>query len=373
MQNILLIGTFESLTFAILLSLLKRRRSVSDLILALFFVILSLTMFLGWMENYNRSHRFAYPMFLFTASPVILLHGPALWFYIKSLTKQQFAFKPLYLLHLVPFMLMVIQHTVDFYLLSTPQKIALAVDESFMKFLSYPVFLSMVVVSPLVYFVWGLLLIKRYNERLKNYFSKVNDINLSWLRTLLMVSIAFYAAINLAFLVLIPQISFHLLQLISFSFSTLYVLFLGFYGHRQVNLFSSINPIMELDKIDHFHLAEQLSNDDELFIKQLIELMQRDRPYLNPELTLASLSKMAGKSPEYLSAILNNQLNMNFFDFINNYRVEEFKRVCRLSENRDYTIIAVAYSCGFNSKATFYRVFKNATGLTPSEYMAGLN
>jgi AraC-like DNA-binding protein len=71
---------------------------------------------------------------------------------------------------------------------------------------------------------------------------------------------------------------------------------------------------------------------------------------------------------EYLSSILNNQLNRNFFDFVNQYRVEEFKTQCLNPQNETFTLIGLAYDCGFNSKATFNRVFKNITSLTPGEY-----
>lgn len=370
MQNLLLIGTFESLTFAILLFFIKRNRVVSDALLALFFLILALTMFLVWMDDFNREHHFKYPIFLFTASPLLLLHGPALWFYIKSLTKQHFVFKKLYLLHLLPFMAMVIHHAIVFYSLPVGQKVELAISEDFMNCISFPVFLTMIVISPFAYFIWGLILLKRYNNQLKNYFSKVNDIDLKWLKTLLWVSILFYAVTNIAFVFLTSVVSFHDMQLLSFAFSTFYVLFLGFYGHRQVNLFASFNPVVELESIESPKLVENLTVADDLFVSQLLELMNQEKPFLNPDLYLSGLSSMLNKSPEYISGVLNNQLNLNFYDFINNYRVNEFKKVCRLPENKNFTIIAIAYSCGFNSKATFYRVFKLATGHTPSEYMA---
>ena len=80
------------------------------------------------------------------------------------------------------------------------------------------------------------------------------------------------------------------------------------------------------------------------------------------------LSKEFGVSADYLSGIINGLLGMNFYDFINHYRVEEFKQMCRDSSKRKLTIIALAYDCGFNSKATFTRVFKKNTGITPGEY-----
>jgi AraC-like DNA-binding protein len=370
MQQLLLIGIFEALSFAILL-FLKKNRCISDGILSLFFFIVSVSMFLVYMDGYNRSHHFRYPFLLFTAAPLILLHGPLLWFYIKTLTQQPFHVSPKHLVHLTPFLLMLIQHTLYFYVLSPQQKISVAIDESFKSDITYPVFMFLVVLSPLFYFIWGIRLIKRYDHQLKNYFSRMNDINLNWLRILLLASIVFYFIVGGIFLLntLMPFISFSKLQMICFSFSTIYILFLGFYGHKQINLFATYNLPVPLDKEEITSVPNELQTADEQFINDLLEVMKNEKPYLNPDLNLPTLSAILKITPEYLSSVLNNLLNLNFYDFINSYRVNEFKTVCLSPDNKNYTIIAIAYSCGFNSKATFNRVFKNLTGVTPSEYM----
>lgn len=370
MQQLLLIGIFEAFSFAVLL-LLKKNRSASDGILSLFFFVISASMFLVYMDGYNRSHHFRYPFLLFTAAPLILLHGPLLWLYIKTLTQQEFRFSPKHLLHLVPFILMLIQHTLDFYVLSPQQKIAIATDESFKSYINYPIFMLIVVLSPLCYFIWGIRLIKRYDHQLKNYFSRLNDINLSWLQTLLLASIVFYFIVGGIFLIntLVPFVTFNKLQMICFSFSTVYILFLGFYGHKQINLFATYHLEVPLEKENIVSVSNELQTVDEQFINALLEVMKSEKPYLNPDLNLPTLSAMLKITPEYLSSIINNLLNLNFYDFINNYRVNEFKATCLSPDNKDYTIIAIAYSCGFNSKATFNRVFKNLTGITPSAYM----
>lgn len=96
--------------------------------------------------------------------------------------------------------------------------------------------------------------------------------------------------------------------------------------------------------------------------------MQEKKPHHDPDLTLAGLSQLLGVQPEYLSRILNRKIGMHFFDFVNHYRIEDFKALCREKRFSKYTLLGMAYDCGFNSKATFNRVFKNATGLTPGDY-----
>jgi AraC-like DNA-binding protein len=97
--------------------------------------------------------------------------------------------------------------------------------------------------------------------------------------------------------------------------------------------------------------------------------MKEEKPHLNPDLTVARLGELMNMSAENLSALLNGRLNMNFFDFANHYRVEEFKQMCQNPDNKNYSIMGMAYDCGFNSKATFNRVFKKMINQTPGEYL----
>jgi AraC-like DNA-binding protein len=96
--------------------------------------------------------------------------------------------------------------------------------------------------------------------------------------------------------------------------------------------------------------------------------MKAEKPHLDPDINLSLLSGKLKVSSEYLSSILNSRLNKSFFDFINHYRVDEFKRLCKDPGKKNLTLISLAYESGFNSKATFNRVFKREMNCTPSEY-----
>jgi len=97
--------------------------------------------------------------------------------------------------------------------------------------------------------------------------------------------------------------------------------------------------------------------------------MELKQPYLDPELTISRLSEMLNVKVDFLSDVLNSQLNQNFFDFINRYRVGEFKNQCTLKANSHLSIMGIAYNCGFNSKASFYRAFRKFEGISPSAYI----
>jgi TolB-like protein/AraC-like DNA-binding protein len=113
-------------------------------------------------------------------------------------------------------------------------------------------------------------------------------------------------------------------------------------------------------------LDEASAADYKAKLKQLIET---EKPHLNPDLTLRMLANQLGIHANQLSWLLNDSLGKNFNTFINHYRVEEFKSSAQLSENSHLTILSIAYDCGFNSKTVFNAYFKRETGITPKEFL----
>lgn len=96
-----------------------------------------------------------------------------------------------------------------------------------------------------------------------------------------------------------------------------------------------------------------------------------EKPYLDPELTLTQLAERINISPHHLSQIINEQFQLNFFEYINQFRVEEVKsRICN-PKYESYSLLGIAMDSGFNSKSAFNRVFKKLTHQTPSQFKAG--
>ena len=107
-------------------------------------------------------------------------------------------------------------------------------------------------------------------------------------------------------------------------------------------------------------------------INDLKRHMDEKKPYLNAELKLADLANEINYPIHEISQVLNQYLNQSFSDFVNKYRVEEVKRRMEDKAFQKYTLMAIAQQCGFNSKTSFYRIFKNETGKTPAEYLNDL-
>lgn len=99
------------------------------------------------------------------------------------------------------------------------------------------------------------------------------------------------------------------------------------------------------------------------------EVMAREKPYLNSELKLVNLAEMVGVSGHKLSQFFSQHKGKTFYDYINGYRIEEFKRIVREEGGRNYTLTAMAEKAGFSSRASFFRYFKNVEGISPGEYL----
>jgi len=96
--------------------------------------------------------------------------------------------------------------------------------------------------------------------------------------------------------------------------------------------------------------------------------MQSEEPYLESELYLAALTDKVYVSTHKLSQVINEYLNKNFFDFVNEYRIERVKEFLSNPEYNQLKIVSLAYDSGFSSKSTFYNTFKKSEGITPAEY-----
>jgi AraC-like DNA-binding protein len=106
-----------------------------------------------------------------------------------------------------------------------------------------------------------------------------------------------------------------------------------------------------------------------MICEALLKYMEEEKPYLNSKLKLFDISNALNYSQTKLSQILSQKLNTNFTDFTNKYRVEAFKENTQKDSLHQYTLSSLSQQCGFNSRSSFFNVFKKITGQTPLEYL----
>jgi len=222
------------------------------------------------------------------------------------------------------------------------------------------------IASFLFYWFLSVRTIHRYRQKLKNEFSSIEaNIKLGWLLFVLI----FYIVYNLiliaaGFIEVFSGIETNYLYFV-LSFNLFLVFSFTFYGLRQQVL---IVPNEHKHETGHY-AASRLADEEKLAIKtRLLSYFEKHEPYLDGNLTVSDLADKLGIQRHKLTEVLNTELNMNFYRFVNTYRVEKVKKLLIDANNNNFSIEALGYDCGFNSKTTFFTVFKNMTGCTPAQY-----
>jgi AraC-like DNA-binding protein len=214
-------------------------------------------------------------------------------------------------------------------------------------------------------------LVYKHQQNLKNIFSFTSEkITLNWLKIVLFSFLATYIVLYITGAwYLIENRSFYVNNINPIEFSyiglTFFAFAFSFFGFRQLAVYSKKEETEEKPKYESSGLQE---SEIAGHLKALSNIMSKQKPYLNEKLTVSDLADMLKISRHHLTEILNEHLGKNFYTFVNEYRLEEVKQKLIDDRMAHFTILAIAYECGFNSKSSFNTLFKQDTGHTPSEY-----
>lgn len=352
MNTIAWIGFSQGL-FAAILMFTKKESSISDKILSGWLFLLGFE-FLTCGLDYEI---YGQPML----SSSFLLFNPALYIYVKSLTRASFRLHYVDLLHLLPFILFEIAA----YVLGEPLSLQ-SYFHSQGNFIYRMLFAAATIISWSVYNPLSLVLVHRHRISLQNEKSNIEkNENLGWL---LALSVFYVAYCVLAFIltVFVYGASLHPLTPHIYNYSVLlFVIYvLSFYGLHQQNIKTGFH---QKTNGEHYKNPQLTPEKRREICNKITAYIEQKQAYLNPELNMDMLSA-AIKIPKYqITEALNTEIGKNFFRFVNAYRIEAVKKMLADPKN-NFSVEAVGYDCGFASKSSFYTVFKNLTGQTPFEY-----
>jgi AraC-like DNA-binding protein len=242
------------------------------------------------------------------------------------------------------------------------------------------------------YLALSLILLKRHQARVRDHYSFNEKVSLAWLRRLLGSVLALY--LFWFALEALPHSGEFYSQMDSIlglaMVALIYVM--GYLGLKQPAIFSPKPASPALAEPTTNELPEPQAEADEpsatvqtqkpeqsakykksslpedaaqQLAQELKLAMEKEQLYLNPLLSLPELAKHFGISTNYLSQVINEQLGLNFFDFVNRYRVEAAGELLRSTQK---TVTDIAMAVGFNSKSVFYTAFRKHQGQTPGEY-----
>lgn len=381
----LLILTLQGLLFGFLL--LKRyygNRHSSDLLLAFILLITCFhrtTYTIGFMDWYDTFRNTKINYFLI---PFDLAFAPLLYFYVRSVTISDFKFHKKDYWHFLffgiyfPFRLGIwlydrmqtgYHETQNGNIMSHP----------WMEYF-YILFFIFTSIQMILYLAFAFQHYLNYKNKIHHYFSNTYNLELNWLRNFLLVYTFLYlygtgqVVVDTFFTSLsyIQEWWFHLAS----AMAIIYVSIMGYFTKTESLSGLSFDPstvkTASLILPEVSSVAPRKPDTNKRDMEKLIQFMENEKPYLNPELNLIDLSNALGMSRSQVSQLINTGLGKNFNDYINQFRVSAVQEMLRAGRQEELSLLGIAYDCGFNSKATFNRVFKKLTGTSPSAYAKNL-
>jgi AraC-like DNA-binding protein len=209
-------------------------------------------------------------------------------------------------------------------------------------------------------------LLRKHVDDIKKSFSSLEEINLSWLRRITFISMIVWVFGIIIELVQISDPVTSLQGLVPISIAFL-IYTMGYLGLRQPEIFSGASgeQVADPSKYERSGLSESSARR---IHQKLLALMNEQHIYRDSDLKLNQLAHELSTSSNYLSQVINQIEEQNFYDFINEYRINDVKKKMRDGKYANQTILSLAYEAGFNSKSAFNTAFKKHTDMTPSQY-----
>lgn len=278
------------------------------------------------------------------------LFGPLLYLYAKSITNKDFSLRPTDAVHLIIFMAALL--TVLF-----PTGIPFVYRYSALFLQTTP------------YLIACFILILRYRKEIKDYYSTTDKLNLTWM--LYVVGAFFFmwmvdlSDFTLASFGAISEAGDSRMVFLSLAINFAFAILIFYKALQHPEIFAGFPENEKHRKYEKSHLTK---NEKQDYLRRLEQYFTDKKPFLNPELTINDVANAISVPPRYLSQVINEALQKNFYDLINSYRIEEAKRKLKSDDDPKRTVLEVLYDSGFNSKSAFNTAFKKHTGYTPTQF-----
>jgi AraC-like DNA-binding protein len=315
--------------------------------------------------------------------PIAFLYGPLLYLYARTLSDPEHTLRRRDLVHSVPF-LTATAYCAPFYALSAPAKLHfLANQTTHLVGLRLDIVSHLKLVAAVVYVIATLWVLHRHRRSVRDGYSSIDRIDLTWLRNVSIGAIALAIVSLVVYALRVPTTdrviglepggAYDLLTLLAV---TVFIYGVGFFGLRQQEIVSpgqtDIEPTWEdeseLIRAPRYARSGLDEDAAESGRETLLAFMKSARPYRSGDLTLGELAAMLDMSPHNLTEILSTKIGQSFYDFVNSFRVREVQARLANPDEAHLTILAIALEAGFNSKSTFNTVFRKHVGITPSQF-----
>lgn len=363
----ILSGLVQNFILAAILFFRHRDRPLANKLLSITIVIVNFHLTYLMVLDTNLDN--LYPFLLWIPYSYLTATGPLIFYYTKSLTDMDFKTSEISIKHFIPviveFGLQVIQ------IIYSIQNNQLYYNTPFYFYVS-PLLYAWTAASILYYLRLSLAVINNHEAWVLRNFSNVKEITLKWLqklivyyRVLWIVWVPFVATFLLFFRFHLLYLAVVLVLYFLMLILTYLTLWIGLEGLGRVNPIFLRPDEGKTENKNFIRLTEQ---EIQGHVDSLNQLMIVEKVYLNENISLREFALQLNADPNLISFILNNHLNKNFYDFVNQYRIEEVKKRLNDPAYKHLSLLGIALESGFNSKTTFNRVFKQVTGMTPTAF-----
>lgn len=367
LPQLLLFGVIAQFLFLTLLCFtIRGPRPLSRILLAAMLTGMAGTLFEVFLHTTGLA--FSYPDIAFTGTILGMLQPGAIFMYAQSVMYRDFRLRPRHLVHLLPVLGAILAFTLGYYSLPAKEQAKMLSDSHYPGVMNSVVLAIVLHGIVLGYLIATLKKISRFGVELRNVFSDLGNKELGWLRNLLLAYGAAWS-LSLVYCLLAHVMrvtgSHQPLTIATTMVSVVVLLPMSLLAFRQPEIFPGIRPSLLDTKAT---LGPKTSGrSPELLSNRIEHVMKQQQPYLHSNLTVDRLARLAEMSPRELSQFLNQQIGINFYEFVNGYRIEHARqRLAHPSETA--TITDIMYESGFNSKSVFNTLFRKTTNQTPSQY-----
>ncbi len=379
----------------ILLLISKKGKILADRILLVWLILIACHLLLFALSLQPITTRNIHWL-LGTSIPFPLLHGPMLYLYTASMTQMLPQKRIFLMLHFLPAIVGVLLFGPMFFKSAT-EKIAFVNSNGDEYRTANLIRIILLQVSGFVYVVWCLFLLRKHKKNINQEFSYEEKINLNWLRYFI------YSVAAIWIIIVVTHKDYYI-----FLGAVLFIVFLGYFGIQQVGIFTPAHRVEPVSSIDleignraeggmsEGRLTQAMVTDTVTATtatalpkrkyansgvtpamamdihQRLVHFMEKEKLFTEPDLSLSMLSEKIEVHPNYLSQVINEKEGKTFFEYINALRIAEFQRLVTLPSSRRFTIMGLAYDCGFNSKSSFNKNFRKVTGLSPTAYLQSI-
>lgn len=360
---------FSQALFAIVMMLTKKPLKIADAILGVLLLVFAITFGLDILQKFDiiPANRWFFSLSL------RMLCAPLFFLYTKHITNDLRKFNKLDYLHALPSAILIILFLA---LRFQPVNQNLPLEEFYQKYIWVRYIYGRLFFALIIYYViYSIIIVIRFKKQIKNNYSYSSyKISLDWLIIMIILFVVLIVLIIISSAMYENGTMDSKVYIFRHTLELFHVYVLSVWGFHQKQLFTTeVNVKQENIEVHEAgsgkYTKSGLKEDDaKKYIQLLLKFMTETEIWKDPELSIAKLSTKTSIPKHQLSEVLNEYLGKSFYVFVNEYRVEYAKKLFVKKEYNHWSILAIGYECGFNSKTAFNIFFKKHTQLTPSEY-----